>query len=162
MRTGEELWIVIVLCSIALAYFAWRIRLWRSRFKWSRNFSRIRANSPGKFRSPIIHPARPMKRTAQTSASGAVQRPLGRRGRLRARQRLTSRWPRWARSPLWQGLTRKSCTQFKSPLPNNCAAWIPSATTSKPTFMISLRRAPNHGCSAWRTTSRETPSRSDP
>ena len=36
MRTGEELWIVVVLCSIALAYFAWRIRLWRSRFKWSR------------------------------------------------------------------------------------------------------------------------------
>jgi hypothetical protein len=36
MRTGEGLWIVIVLCSIALAYFAWRIRLWRSRSRWSR------------------------------------------------------------------------------------------------------------------------------
>ena len=36
MRTGEALWIVVVLCSIALAYFAWRIRLWRSRSKWSR------------------------------------------------------------------------------------------------------------------------------
>jgi hypothetical protein len=36
MRTGEALWIVIALCSIAFAYFAWRIRLWRSRSRWSR------------------------------------------------------------------------------------------------------------------------------
>ncbi len=36
MRTGEELWIVVVLCSIALAYVAWRVRLWRSRSRWSR------------------------------------------------------------------------------------------------------------------------------
>jgi hypothetical protein len=36
MRTGEALWIVVVLCSIAFAYAAWRIRLWRSRSRWSR------------------------------------------------------------------------------------------------------------------------------
>jgi hypothetical protein len=33
---GEALWIVVVLCSIAFAYAAWRIRLWRSRSRWSR------------------------------------------------------------------------------------------------------------------------------
>ena len=177
MRTGEALWIVVVLCSIALAYFAWRIRLWRSRSKWSRTLlprsgqlswkvppseqrtgrtqfdevsaSRYSLSGPGEKNGSdqrkhrAATPAQPKRSSLGSSAPDAALAPL-------------------ARSPLWQGLTRKPCTQFKPPLPNNSAAWIPSATTSEPTFTISLRRVRNHGCSAWRTTLPETPSRSHP
>ena len=36
MRTGEALCMVVVLCSLVLAYAAWRIQLWRSRSSLSR------------------------------------------------------------------------------------------------------------------------------
>lgn len=75
MRTGEALWIVVVLCSTAIAYSWWRIRLWRSRLSWSRTL--LPRSSQLSWKAPASNQRTPRPQFDEASAS---RRPLGEAG----------------------------------------------------------------------------------
>ena len=92
MRTGEALWIIVALCSTAIAYAWWRMRLWRSRLSWSRNL--LPHPSQLSWKAPASNQRTAQPQFDETSASrralGAAGEKNGsdkRKRRLSARSR---------------------------------------------------------------------------